>query len=158
MAIYRTIPERVEAARFYDTAESIEELRAIGLNNITILRCEGMVGLQIFEFNFAMPGDYIVKSPTGTFYACRPDKFAERYVLASEPDRDTPVAARREVAQEPTREVNGGIFGKGTTIWFCPQCNMVNTPSHKFCWKCGKALTFDIPERAVASAGRNSHE
>lgn len=157
MTMYKTIPERVEAAQFFETEKSLEELRAIGLKNISILRCEGMAALVISSFNFAMPGEYVVKSSTGTFYACRPDKFAERYTLASEPDRDTPMPARREIAKEPTREVNGGLFGKGTTIWFCPRCNMFNTPSHKFCWKCGQALTFDIPS-ARAGAQREIGE
>ena len=58
-------------------------------------------------------------------------------------ERMTPMPARRDTAKEPTRDVNGGLFGKGTTIWFCPQCGMFNTPTHKFCWKCGQALSFD---------------
>lgn len=58
-----------------------------------------------------------------------------------------PMPARKGTAQEPTKDINGGIFGKGTTIWFCPKCGIFNTPSHKFCWACGQALSFDIPAR-----------
>lgn len=69
-------------------------------------------------------------------------------------ERMTPMAARREIAKEPTREVNGGLFGKGTTIWFCPKCGTFNTPTHKFCWKCGQALSFDTSgARAGTRAG-----
>jgi hypothetical protein len=69
-------------------------------------------------------------------------------------ERMTPMPARREIAKEPTREVNGGLFGKGTTIWFCPKCGTFNTPTHKFCWKCGQALSFDTSgARAGTRAG-----
>jgi len=74
-------------------------------------------------------------------------------------ERTTPMPARRDIAEEPTKDVNGGIFGKGVPIWFCPKCGMFNTPSHAFCWKCGQALSFDIPgKRAGAHAREETYE
>jgi len=62
-------------------------------------------------------------------------------------DRDTPMQARSNTATEPTRDPAGkGIWGVGTTIWFCPKCGMFNTATHKFCWECGQALTYYADE------------
>ena len=58
--------------------------------------------------------------------------------------RMTPMPVVKKIATERTRDPAGkGLFGVGTTIWFCPKCGMFNTPSHKFCWECGQALLFD---------------
>lgn len=154
MTMYRTIPERVEAVRFDDTQECFEQLRKMGLKNEPI-RNGGDLRLIVTWDDCARVGDYVVRSPFGTFFSCRPEVFEKRHTLADLPDRDTPMPARREIAKEPTREVDGGIFGRGTTIWFCPRCNMFNTPSHKFCWKCGQALTFDFP---ATRAGERERE
>ena len=59
-------------------------------------------------------------------------------------ERDTPKPAVRRIATKRTKDPAGcGIFGIGTKIWFCPKCGMFNTPSHKYCWECGQALSFD---------------
>lgn len=154
MTMYRTIPQKVEAAQFFTKPESMEELKKIGLP-VKMLQIEGGVRLLVALEDYAHIGDYVVKSPYGTFYSCRPEVFEARHVLADQPDRDTPMPAKREIAKAPTRSINGGLFGKGTTIWFCPKCGMFNTPSHHYCWKCGQALTFDIP---AARAGAHARE
>lgn len=85
----------------------------------------------------------------GTGNEAKVCKYAFNRIQALSEERQRRLSPRqcyRRIATEPTKDVNGGIFGKGTTLWFCPECGVFNTPVHKFCWKCGQALAFDLPK------------
>lgn len=70
---------------------------------------------------------------------------ALREKLQRETERNTPMKAAQKKATERTKDPAGcGVFGIGTNIFFCPKCEMFNTPTHKFCWNCGQRLEFDV--------------
>jgi ParB family chromosome partitioning protein len=56
----------------------------------------------------------------------------------------TQKAAIPQKAAEPTK-IGNVTFGAGVTIWNCPTCGTFITRTHKYCWKCGQALSYVSP-------------
>ena len=86
---YRKKPVVIEAVRFLDTTESIEELAnfidhtvrigyATKPPTVTVCTLEGVME--------ASEGDFIIKGVKGEFYACKPDIFFMTYEPAEKPD------------------------------------------------------------------------
>ncbi|MVX58237.1 hypothetical protein E5983_00930 [Streptococcus danieliae] len=83
MAKFVKRPVVIEAARFYDSPESLEELSKLGLDPVNVdysdsdaplLKVRTLEGIME-----ASEGDYIIKGVEGEFYPCKSDIFHKTY-------------------------------------------------------------------------------
>lgn len=83
MARFVKRPVVIEAVRFYDPPESLEELLKFGLGKVIVdysdsdtplLKIPTLEGVMD-----AAEGDYIIKGVEGEFYPCKPQIFHKSY-------------------------------------------------------------------------------
>lgn len=83
MARFVKRPVVIEAVKFYDSPESLEELLKFGLGKVIVdysdpdtplLKIHTLEGVMS-----AVEGDYIIKGVDGEFYPCKPKIFHKTY-------------------------------------------------------------------------------
>ena len=84
---YRKKPVVIEAVKFQDTYECVEELQELGLESTRISYKEKdnpVLIIETLEGDMkASLGDYVIKGINGEFYPCKPDIFDKTYEKVS---------------------------------------------------------------------------
>lgn len=76
--------------------------------------------------------------PCRTFY----EKQEEMLIKAIPAlEKQIPIKPEAKKTDDPIK-IGNGIFGKGTTVYFCPTCGTFTTRAHKHCDNCGQKFDW----------------
>jgi hypothetical protein len=79
---FRKKPVVIDAEKFEDTAEAMNDIHNMGMRPIRVTHSDGQVVLHINTLEGIMEakiGDWIIKGVNGEFYPCKPDIFEKTY-------------------------------------------------------------------------------